>query len=134
MWCLQIRRRCCAGEYFTTVVDFSTIGMDATLQFAGSLANASGDIWIDAPVSGGVAGATSGTLAIFVGSNGPSIERVLRRFALWRDASRIWPPWVAESHIAARRADWRVLGLDPQKQTGRFPDGSLPKMETAKWI
>lgn len=59
-----------------TVVDFSTIGMDATLQFAGRLANASGGSWIDAPVSGGVAGATSGTLAMFVGGNGPSIERV----------------------------------------------------------
>ena len=60
-----------------TVVDFSTIGMDATLQFAARLANASGGSWIDAPVSGGVVGATSGTLAMFVGGNRPSIERVI---------------------------------------------------------
>ena len=35
------------------------------------LTDASGGSWIDAPVSGGVAGATSGALAIFVGEQWP---------------------------------------------------------------
>jgi len=50
----------------TTVVDFSTIGIQAARDCADILRVADID-YVDAPVSGGVAGARQGTLAVMVG-------------------------------------------------------------------
>lgn len=49
------------------LVDNSSIHPDATRAFAERLARTNGMSWLDAPVSGGVAGAEAGTLAVLAG-------------------------------------------------------------------
>lgn len=51
------------------VIDHSSIAPDATRAFAARLNEKTGAGWIDAPVSGGVGGATAGTLAIMGGGD-----------------------------------------------------------------
>jgi 3-hydroxyisobutyrate dehydrogenase len=63
------------------LVDFSTIGPHATLTLATRLRSASGMSWVDAPVSGGVAGAETGQLVIFCGGDSRDVERVQPVFA-----------------------------------------------------
>jgi 2-hydroxy-3-oxopropionate reductase len=58
------------------VVDMSTIDPEATRRFASKLGER-GVAMLDAPVSGGEAGAVEGTLAIMVGGTDASFERVL---------------------------------------------------------
>ncbi|MGQ0509080.1 MAG: NAD(P)-dependent oxidoreductase [Betaproteobacteria bacterium] len=57
------------------VVDFSSIAPDSARAFAERLA-AKGMGMVDAPVSGGIAGAEKGTLAIMAGGKPEDIERV----------------------------------------------------------
>jgi len=58
----------------TLVVDFSTQGVVSTRAFAARLAER--DIaWLDAPVSGGVAGAEAGSLVVFAGGDGPALSQ-----------------------------------------------------------
>jgi 3-hydroxyisobutyrate dehydrogenase len=59
----------------TVVVDFSSIAPASAREFAKSL-EAKGMGLIDAPVSGGVAGAEKGTLAIMAGGRPEHVERV----------------------------------------------------------
>lgn len=49
------------------IVDHSTVSPEATRLIAARVQSACGAAWVDAPVSGGLAGAASGQLAIFVG-------------------------------------------------------------------
>lgn len=58
------------------LVDFSSIAPDATRRMAAQLKAQTGMEWIDAPVSGGVAGAEAGTLAIMVGGASEHIDKV----------------------------------------------------------
>ncbi len=58
-----------------TVVDTSTIGVGAARAAVGSLA-ACGVVYLDAPVSGGVAGARSGRLTMMMAGPSAAIERV----------------------------------------------------------
>lgn len=58
------------------LVDHASIRPDATRGFAARLAAANGMTWVDAPVSGGVGGATAGTLAIMCGGDAAAIDRV----------------------------------------------------------
>lgn len=58
-----------------TVIDLSTIGIAAARACADRL-RATGIEYVDAPVSGGVAGATAGTLAIMVGAPRQLFDRV----------------------------------------------------------
>ena len=51
------------------LVDHSSIPPDTTRHFAERLAACNGADWLDAPVSGGVAGVEAGTLAIMLGGN-----------------------------------------------------------------
>ncbi len=51
------------------LVDFSSIDPQATRQFSERLASQCGMQWLDAPVSGGVAGAESGTLVVMAGGD-----------------------------------------------------------------
>lgn len=51
------------------LVDFSSIDPEATRSMSSRLENLTGTPWVDAPVSGGVAGAEQGTLAIMAGGN-----------------------------------------------------------------
>ena len=56
------------------VIDMSSTGQQEAVAQARRLA-ARGVNWLDAPVSGGVAGAEAGTLAIMVGGSGDDFER-----------------------------------------------------------
>jgi len=51
------------------VLDHSSISPEATARLASQVKSAAGIDWVDAPVSGGVSGATSGTLAIMAGGD-----------------------------------------------------------------
>lgn len=55
------------GRVTSVVIDLSTIGIAAARECAATLAKA-GITYVDAPVSGGIAGAESGTLAMMVGA------------------------------------------------------------------
>ena len=55
------------------IIDLSSIRPDTTRELAALLAEQGGR-WIDAPVSGGVAGAEQGTLAIMAGGTAEDIE------------------------------------------------------------
>ena len=57
------------------LVDHASIRPDKTREFASRLKSANGMTWIDAPVSGGVKGATEGTLAIMCGGETAAFER-----------------------------------------------------------
>ena len=57
------------------LVDHASIPPDKTREFSARLAAASGIAWVDAPVSGGVKGATDGTLAIMCGGAAAAFER-----------------------------------------------------------
>jgi 2-hydroxy-3-oxopropionate reductase len=59
----------------TTFVDMSTISPTAAVEIGRSLA-ARGMAFVDAPVSGGPAGAEQGSLTIMVGADGSVLERV----------------------------------------------------------
>ncbi|MEE8545260.1 MAG: NAD(P)-dependent oxidoreductase [Alphaproteobacteria bacterium] len=62
-----------AGKVF---VDHSSIRPEAAREMAARLEAEHGMAWIDAPVSGGVAGAEAGTLAIMAGGEARDFERV----------------------------------------------------------
>lgn len=64
------------GREGQLLIDFSSIAPDATRRLAGELQQRCGIDWIDAPVSGGVAGAEQGTLAIMAGGDVELIDRV----------------------------------------------------------
>lgn len=59
-----------------TIIDFSSIDPEITKQIAEQLKSVTGATWIDAPVSGGVAGAEQGTLAIMAGGDRAAIDKV----------------------------------------------------------
>jgi 3-hydroxyisobutyrate dehydrogenase-like beta-hydroxyacid dehydrogenase len=59
----------------TTVIDLSTIGIAAARE-CGALLERAGIEYLDAPVSGGVAGARSGSLAIMVGASQAAFDAV----------------------------------------------------------
>lgn len=63
------------------LIDFSSIGTEATLHLSKRLKNEVQGEWIDAPVSGGVEGAKNGTLVIFAGGDKKNIERVSSIFS-----------------------------------------------------
>ncbi len=58
------------------LVDMSSIRPDAASHMAARLRSETGMGWIDAPVSGGVAGAESGTLTVMAGGIEADFERV----------------------------------------------------------
>jgi 3-hydroxyisobutyrate dehydrogenase len=57
------------GSAHKLIIDLSSIHPETTRQLASLLDEQHGMGWVDAPVSGGVAGATHGTLAIMAGGN-----------------------------------------------------------------
>lgn len=58
------------------LVDHSSLEPAATRSMAAELEARSGMRWVDAPVSGGTAGAEAGSLAIMAGGRGVDVERV----------------------------------------------------------
>jgi 3-hydroxyisobutyrate dehydrogenase len=63
------------------VVDFSTLGPQHTVRIAGLINRQRGTAWVDAPVSGGVPGASQGKLVIFCGGVERDIARLSPVFA-----------------------------------------------------
>jgi 3-hydroxyisobutyrate dehydrogenase len=64
-----------------TLIDFSTIGPEATREFADRLRQTAGTAWLDAPVSGGPRGAASGKLVIFCGGEDTRVASMQPLFA-----------------------------------------------------
>lgn len=62
------------GGALTHVLDHSSLPVDDTRAFARRLQAKVGASWVDAPVSGGVAGAENGTLAIMAGGDVADID------------------------------------------------------------
>ncbi len=58
------------------LVDFSTVGPEATRTLAARLQAAAGCRWVDAPVSGGATGAEQGRLIVFCGGEEADIRRL----------------------------------------------------------
>ena len=58
------------------LVDFSSLEPTATREMAARLEAETGMAWLDAPVSGGTAGAEAGTLAIMAGGEAADLARV----------------------------------------------------------
>lgn len=58
------------------LVDFSSLDPQATREMASELQRRNGMRWVDAPVSGGISGAQSGSLAIMAGGRFEDIERI----------------------------------------------------------
>lgn len=72
------------GGALTHVLDHSSLPVEKTRAFATRLYNATGVAWVDAPVSGGVAGAQQGTLAVMAGGRVSDLdlfEPALRAYA-----------------------------------------------------
>lgn len=65
-----------AGSAGKVLVDFSSMRPDMAKEFAARLRAQTGMGWIDAPVSGGVPGATNGTLTVMAGGEAADFERV----------------------------------------------------------
>jgi len=59
------------------LIDFSSIDPEQTRIMSEQLKDRTGIDWVDSPVSGGVAGAEQGTLAIMCGGNADTIHSVL---------------------------------------------------------
>lgn len=64
------------GRSGQVLVDFSSLEPTATREMAAELAALCGMAWVDAPVSGGTAGAEAGSLAIMVGGAAADLARV----------------------------------------------------------
>ena len=62
------------GTAGRVLVDFSSIDPEQTREFANRLESLCGMQWVDAPVSGGVAGAEQGELIIMAGGNEKLLE------------------------------------------------------------
>ncbi len=63
------------GRHGQLLVDLSSLEPSATRAMAAELAGRCGMAWLDAPVSGGTAGATAGSLAIMVGGAAQDLAR-----------------------------------------------------------
>lgn len=64
------------GRADQLLVDFSSSDPQATREFAAKLKDVCGMNWVDSPVSGGVAGAEAGSLAIMCGGEAADIDRI----------------------------------------------------------
>ncbi|WP_345252505.1 NAD(P)-dependent oxidoreductase, partial [Pigmentiphaga soli] len=67
------------GTAVKLVVDLSTVGSAATAEVAAALQNKGIDM-VDAPISGGAAGAKAGTLAIMLAGKSEALERLAPMF------------------------------------------------------
>jgi 3-hydroxyisobutyrate dehydrogenase/2-hydroxy-3-oxopropionate reductase len=114
-----------AGQVYA---DHSTVRPDQNRRWAAELA-AKGAAYLDAPVSGGPAGATGGTLTIMVGGDEATLARVLPVFEAFGSTIRLCGPvgagqvvklvnqllvGVHTAAIAEAATFGAALGADPQ--------------------
>lgn len=83
------------GQLF---VDHSTVGLETSRQCA-EAARATGAAFLDAPVSGGPAGAQGGTLTIMVGGDQAAFDRAMPVFQAYGKNIRLCGPTAAGSAI-----------------------------------
>jgi 3-hydroxyisobutyrate dehydrogenase len=126
------------------LVDFSTIGPGATLDFAAKLRTRCGTSWVDAPVSGGATGAEQGRLVVFCGGSledvaqlggvfGAFAQRTTRIGELGAGQTlKLCNQLIVASNLAAiaeslalARASQLDMTIVPDALTGGFAD-SLP--------
>ena len=84
-----------------TVVQMATIGRDEAAALGAACA-ARGVRFLDAPVSGGTAGAADGTLSIIVGGDAATLEEARPLLAVVGGADRIW-------HVGPNPGDGQVM-------------------------
>ncbi len=91
-----------AGSFRTgsVVIDMSTISPEATIDFARRLGEQSISM-LDAPVSGGEAGAKAGSLSIMVGGDPGAYRDVCRCSRPWERTSPVWA-----ATVMAKRPRW----------------------------
>lgn len=70
------------GKAAKIVVDLSTVGSTATQEVAAAL-KARGIDFVDAPISGGAAGAKAGTLAVMVAGKAEAVAEVMPMFQIF---------------------------------------------------
>ena len=118
------------GRPGTLVIDHSTIEPSRAEALAARLRRERALAWIDAPISGGAAGARAGTLSIFVGGEEPDLERARPWLAAYgRHITHLGPAGsgqaaksCSQAIFATTIAAWRevlayarAIGLDPTK-------------------
>lgn len=64
------------GKNLKCVIDHSSLPVDKTIEFAEQLKNTCNANWVDAPISGGVAGAEQGNLAVMAGGNKNDVKTI----------------------------------------------------------
>ncbi|NYT25687.1 NAD(P)-dependent oxidoreductase [Alcaligenaceae bacterium] len=126
------------GSAVKVVVDLSTVGGTATMEVAGALQGRNIEL-VDAPVSGGAAGARAGTLAVMIAGSTEAVERVMPILQILGKTFRVGDQAghgqlmkllnnmlsstalavTAEAYVAGTRA-----GLDPQTMMDVFNAGS----------
>jgi 3-hydroxyisobutyrate dehydrogenase-like beta-hydroxyacid dehydrogenase len=96
-----------SGSAVRTVIDLSTTGPSVAARVSASLADKN-VAWIDAPVSGGIAGAMNGTLAVMVSgpqaafeANKPHLENFGRLFYVGEKAGLAQVAKLANNLLAA---------------------------------
>lgn len=71
-----------AGDALKTLVNTSTVGAPFMAEIA-QISAAAGVVVIDAPISGGAAGARAGTLAVMVSGQAAKVAELMELFRLW---------------------------------------------------
>ena len=126
------------------IVDFSTIGPERTRAIARRLSKQRAITWVDAPVSGGVKGATDGQLVIMCGGTDHDIERARPVMELLSkrishvgplgsgQAAKLCNQLIVATNVVAIAEALALAGangLDPRKLPSALADGwadSLP--------
>lgn len=123
-----------ALEPGTVVIDFATSHIVQVRDLSQRVAETSGAVWLDAPVSGGVPGAEAGTLAIFVGGEAETLERarpLLDRIAVRvthmgpvgaGQAAKLCNQLIVSTTLAAI-AEAMALGKELGVDAARLPEG-----------
>ena len=129
------------------IIDFSTIGPDATRRLAARASAAGPFEWLDAPVSGGPGGAATGELIIFCGGSVANVERAAPVFgALAKHVTHVGDLGAGQTMklcnqlivsvgllaiaeaIALGRASGIDVGLIPATLSGGYADSTLLKL------
>jgi 2-hydroxy-3-oxopropionate reductase len=123
----------------TVVVDFSTISAVAAAGFARRLAEETGAVLLDSPVSGGPAGARQGTLTCMVGGDADAFARAQPFFeAVGKTLTHLGPPGAGQvcksanqllvaatmQAVAEAMALGRKAGLDGEAMRNALLGGS----------
>lgn len=128
-----------SGKRFKTLVDHASIRPDATREFAARLKKICGADWVDAPVSGGVGGATAGTLAVMCGGDEAAVERVRPILAAYSpNITRMGPAGAGQTtklcnQMLVGSAIATIAEVVRMAQSAGIDAGMLPKALGSGW-